>query len=97
MTNSCFSAESIYRAYGLRSRVVYLGVDADQFSPAANGREDFVLSVGAVSPLKGYDFIVHALGKVPAKARPRLVIVGNTASGGERRYLEALAQDQGVR
>jgi hypothetical protein len=40
-----FSAESIYRAYGLCARVVYLGVDVEKFRPLDLPRENFVLSV----------------------------------------------------
>lgn len=96
VTNSCFSAESIYRAYGKRARVVYLGVDVEKFCPADVQRENFVLSVGAIGPLKGYDFILEALGAVPSQLRPPLVIVGNTASEGERLYLQALATAHGI-
>jgi glycosyltransferase involved in cell wall biosynthesis len=92
LTNSYFSAESIYRAYGLRARVSYLGVDTAKFKPLNLQRQDFVLSVGAVSPLKGYDFLIEAMGMVPANGRPRLVIVGNTASVGEMNFLRQMAE-----
>ena len=97
LTNSFFSAESIYRAYGLRARVVYLGVDTKKFHPLHVPRENFVLSVGAVSPFKGYDFLIQALGQIDAAYRPPLVIVGNTASAGEVKYLRALAEQLEVR
>jgi glycosyltransferase involved in cell wall biosynthesis len=96
LTNSYFSAESIYRAYGLRAHVSYLGVDTDVFKPLGLERENFVLSVGAVAPLKGYDFLIDALAKVTPAQRPSLVIVGNTASQGETRYLEQLAAKREV-
>src|SRR5262249_17534091 len=97
LTNSYFSAESIYRAYGLRARVSYLGVDTDVFKPLGLERENFVLSVGAVAPLKGYDFLIQAFAKVTPDQRPSLLIVGNTASAGETRYLEQLAAKREVR
>ncbi len=93
LTNSAFSAEAIYRAYGLRARVSYLGVDAEKFRPLDAARHDFVLSVGAVSPLKGYDFLIQALSHIPLDLRPRLVIVGNTASAGETNFLRHLAEE----
>lgn len=96
LTNSFFSAENIYRAYGLRARVVYLGVDVDKFRPLDLPKGDYVISVGAVSPLKGYDFIIQAIGEVPQNHRPRLVIVGNTASQGETNFLNELAAKCGV-
>lgn len=97
LTNSFFSAESIYRAYGLRAQVAYLGVDTERFRPLSLEKQNFVLSVGAVAPLKGYDFIVQSLGHLPSTERPELVIVGNTASHGETRYLEHMAAQHGVR
>jgi glycosyltransferase involved in cell wall biosynthesis len=92
LTNSYFTAESIYRAYGLRARVSYLGVDAERFKPLDLERGDFVLSVGAVSPLKGYDFLIEALAQLPTNVRPRLLIVGNTASTGETAFLQQQAE-----
>jgi glycosyltransferase involved in cell wall biosynthesis len=71
-------------------------VDAERFKPLDLERDDFVLSVGAVSPLKGYDFLIDALGLIPARERPRLIIAGNTASQGETIYLKNLAAQLGV-
>jgi len=96
LTNSFFSAESIYRAYGLRARVSYLGVDTELFRPLKVGKQNIVLSVGAIAPLKGYDFLIEALGLIPVAERPKLVIVGNTASQAEARFLENLAVRRGV-
>ncbi len=96
LTNSFFSAESIFRAYGLQARVVYLGVDASKFRPLNLPKSNYVLSVGAISPLKNYDFIISALGQMPARSRPELVLVGNSASGRERKFLERLARAQEV-
>jgi glycosyltransferase involved in cell wall biosynthesis len=92
LTNSAFSAESIYRAYGLRACISYLGVDTEKFRSLDIPRQEFVLTVGAVSPLKGYDFLIRALSHVPDSIRPRLVVVGNTASAGEMIFLQRLAE-----
>jgi glycosyltransferase involved in cell wall biosynthesis len=96
LTNSYFTAESIYRAYNRRALVSYLGVDIDLFRPLDMPRQDFILSVGAVSPLKGYDFLVDALGHMPRENRPPLLIVGNTVSGSEHTYLKTFAAQRGV-
>lgn len=96
LTNSEYSARSIQRAYQLSARVSYLGVDAEKFRPLNLPRADFVLSVGAVAPLKGYDFLVQALAQIPSRERPRLLIVGNTASTAEANYLQDLAQQNQV-
>jgi glycosyltransferase involved in cell wall biosynthesis len=96
LTNSFFSAESIYRAYGLRAQVCYLGVDTERFRPLKMERENVVLSVGAVSPLKGYDFLVESLSRISPECRPRLVIIGNTAAAAETEHLQKLASRLGV-
>jgi glycosyltransferase involved in cell wall biosynthesis len=96
LTNSYFTAESIYRAYHRRACVSYLGVDVEVFRPLRLPRRDYVLSVGAVSPLKGYDFLVRALGHMPRGKRPPFVVVGNSVSQAEHTYLQGLATQHGV-
>jgi glycosyltransferase involved in cell wall biosynthesis len=96
LTNSYFTAESIYRAYHRRAFVSYLGVDVEVFRPLRLPRRDHVLSVGAVSPLKGYDFLVCALGHIPPERRPPFVVVGNSVSHTEHTYLQSLATQHGV-
>lgn len=96
LTNSDYSADSIKRAYQLPARVSYLGVDVEKFQAMNLPRENFVLSVGAVAPLKGYDFLLQAVSQISAPQRPRLVIVGNTASAGETNFLRRLAEQSEV-
>jgi glycosyltransferase involved in cell wall biosynthesis len=96
LTNSYFTAESIYRAYRRRAFVSYLGVDVEVFRPLRLPRRDHVLSVGAVNPLKGYDFLVRALGHMRPERRPPFVVVGNSVSHTEHTYLQGLATQHGV-
>ena len=96
LANSVFSHESILRAYGRPARVVYLGVDAERFRPLGVAREPYVLSVGALLPAKGFDFVVAALGRLPAERRPRLVIASDRGYGVFRDALERHARERGV-
>jgi glycosyltransferase involved in cell wall biosynthesis len=96
LTNSYVTAESIFRAYGRRALVSYLGVDGSVFHPLDIERRNLVISVGAVGPLKGYDFLVESLGRMPAGLRPALMLVGNTASRAEEAYLRELARARDV-
>jgi glycosyltransferase involved in cell wall biosynthesis len=96
VTNSYFTAESIYRAYHRRAFVSYLGVDVELFRPLGVPRQDVVLSVGAVSPLKGYDFLINALGRLPHEKRPPLLIMANAVSASEQAYVQRLAAQRGV-
>jgi glycosyltransferase involved in cell wall biosynthesis len=91
LTNSYFTKESIRRIYNLQSDVVYLGVDHEFFKPLPSEKQNIVISVGAINPLKGFDFIIQAMEWIPANVRPRLVIVGNSASSAEVKYLNEIA------
>ena len=95
LVNSYFSRESVLRAYGLDSTVCYLGIDHTRFRFAEAEREDFVVSLGAVTPEKNACFIIEALALLP-EPRPRLVWVGNFADGDYGRRSRALAAERGV-
>ncbi len=96
LVNSAYSRESLYRAYGIFARVGYLGVDLDLFRPLPLGKESFVLSVGALNPRKGFDFLLQSLALVPISQRPPLIIVSNFADPRERAYLQSLARELNV-
>lgn len=97
LVNSYFSCETIYRLYAVRPQVCYLGIDTETFRPLGLERDDYVISVGAVRPSKGFDFIIESLALVPEQQRPLLLIVGNHVSSDEQRYLEAVAHRHNVR
>jgi glycosyltransferase involved in cell wall biosynthesis len=96
LANSAYSRESLYHIYGISARVCYLGVDTGRFRPMSLPRGDFVLSVGALNPLKGFGFLLHSLALLDASRRPPLRIVGDFAHPLERDYLEGLAARLGV-
>ena len=91
VTNSYFNREILYRLYGIAPSVCYHGVDLEKFRPLHLDTGNYVLSVGAISPYKGYDFIIQGLGCLPDNQRPRLVLVGNDSIPDERIYLQDLA------
>jgi len=72
--NSVFTAEALYRIYGRTATVVRPGVDQDVFAPTATDRDDYVLSVGGLTPSKGHAMVIEALGLVPRSLRPPLQI-----------------------
>jgi glycosyltransferase involved in cell wall biosynthesis len=96
LVNSRFMAGTIREIYGVEPQVSYLGVDASQFRPLGLEREPFVLSVGSLTPLKGFDFLIEALGHSHVRPGPRLVIVSNFENPPERAYLAELARDRAV-
>jgi glycosyltransferase involved in cell wall biosynthesis len=96
VTHSRFTAGELQAVYGVSSKVIPLGVDAGAYAPDEGGaprRERWVLSVGALHPLKGHHFVIEALATL-APPRPPLVIVGDRGEHGP--MLERLARDRGV-
>lgn len=99
-TNSRFTAAWVKDAYGIQPVVCMPGVDIDFFRPPRVIRERAVvraISVGAVLPAKGQDFLLRALSQVELKCRPELHLVGNAADSTTRATLERLGDELGVR
>ncbi len=88
LVNSEFSRASLASSYGISPRVCYHGVDTNLFRPLNLPKEQFVLSVGALRPNKGFDFIVEGLARLDPAIRPALKIVSNYIDPLERTYLE---------
>jgi glycosyltransferase involved in cell wall biosynthesis len=96
LVNSRFAQDMVNRIYSIESRVSYHGVDVDWARPDDGEREPFVLSVGSLTPLKGFDFLIHALAEVTIDRRPPLVLVSNFQNPPERAFLQSLAQELNV-
>lgn len=96
LVNSHYSRETLYRTYGAFAHVGYLGVDTERFRPLPLNKEQRVVSVGALTPLKGFDFVIRSLGHIEAARRPALTIISNSAIPAERGYLQELARDLDV-
>jgi len=92
LANSYYSRESILRAYGTDSIVEYLGIDAKDFALGSKKRDKAVISVGALHPIKGHDFIITALATIPEADRPKLRIVYDRALDGFDETLRKLAK-----
>jgi glycosyltransferase involved in cell wall biosynthesis len=95
LVNSLFSRESVLRAYGLDSKVCYLGVDTTKFVNQHRTREDFVIGVGSISPHKNIRFVIAALSLLEPP-RPRFVWIGNTMDEEHHAELVKLACETGV-
>jgi glycosyltransferase involved in cell wall biosynthesis len=101
VTHSTFTQGTLREIYGVSSEVVPLGVDSLSFTPGpgartgagSGSREGYVLSVGALHPLKGHDQVIEALASLPAP-RPRLVVIGDR--GQSEQALRELAGARGV-
>jgi glycosyltransferase involved in cell wall biosynthesis len=97
LTNSDFSRRRLETTYGVRAGVCRLGVDTRVFRPMPLAKGEYVISVGALTPHKGFDFVIRSLGCIPAATRPALVLVCNAVDPRERGFLDDLADSLGVR
>lgn len=96
LANSFYSRETILRQLGLNSSVCYLGIDTKNFRSLFEQRENFILSVGAIYPAKGFDFIISSVSRINIKIRPKVVLVGNVCMETEKTYLTELARKKCV-
>ena len=98
LANSRFTQNRMKNAYGVDSEVCYWGLDAAAFSPVHGvSKEDCVISVGELTPRKGFDFLVSSLALLPESKRPLLKLVCNYQDPAERSYIEDLAAWHNVR
>jgi glycosyltransferase involved in cell wall biosynthesis len=96
LVNSLFSRESVQRAYGLDSKVCYLGIDTNLFEQLHLARENTVVGLGAIYSGKGLERSVQAIGTIKASERPSLVWIGNFANPNYLKEIEKLASSLGV-
>jgi len=95
LVNSLFSRESVLRAYGLDSKVCYLGIDTELFVNQHRRREDFVVSLGELASHKGTEFVIRSLATISTN-RPRLVWIGNNSNKEYAENMKSLAESLGV-
>jgi len=96
LVNSFFSREALLRAYGLNSKVCYLGINQGMFRNLDLPKENFVMGIGTLGPTKNVLLVIEALGKVPAEIRPELVWVANMTDPPYRDACVARAAELGV-
>lgn len=97
LANSKYTSNQIKQNYNLEAHLCYLGANSQLFYPMEGvEKEDYIISVGELTPRKGFDFLVQSLGYLPAAQRPRLMLVSNMQSLAERGYIENLAAQNGV-
>jgi len=98
LANSKFTKGMMIDAYGKEIPVCHYGVNTEDFSPMPDiSKHDHVLSVGELSPRKGFDFLVECLALIPREFRPELKLVCNTIDYQEKDYIESLAAEKEVR
>jgi len=97
IANSKFTQHQFETDLGVPAPVVLYGVNSADFHPLPVEKQPgHVLSVGELSPRKGFDFLVESLALVPADRRPVLRLACNNQIPDERVYIETLAAQRGV-
>lgn len=96
LVNSHFVQKAVHQIYGILPEVSYHGIDVEYFKPRSEQRKNFILSVGSLTPLKGFDFLIHSLAHIPEEIRPSLVIISNFQNMPERQYLQEIAKSKDV-
>jgi glycosyltransferase involved in cell wall biosynthesis len=89
LTNSDYEREYIWRTYGLFPITNRLAVDLNKFIKLNFKKENFVLSIGVIVPVKAPDFVIRSVALIPKSKRPKVVIVG---SSGDKVYIEKLGK-----
>jgi glycosyltransferase involved in cell wall biosynthesis len=96
LCNSKFTQKNLKEIYGVNAKVIYPGIDLKKFIPLSLNRENAVLSVGRLSPLKGHYFVIEALAKIPRKQRPKLFIVADAGTRKDEKDLGRFASEKEV-
>lgn len=98
LVNSKFIMEQVKHIYGIDPFICYQGVDTEMFQPeTGNGQEAYILSVGAIQPHKGYDFLIESFSYIDKNIRPPLHLIGNMQNIREHNVLQAYAEKHGVK
>jgi glycosyltransferase involved in cell wall biosynthesis len=93
LANSNFTKTQIKKLFGLDTQVSFCGVSSEEFHPIQGIEEgNNIISVGELSPRKGFDFIIESLSIVPRELRPGLVLASNRIDPLEKKYIVELAR-----
>jgi glycosyltransferase involved in cell wall biosynthesis len=95
LVNSRYSAESVLRAYGLTSRVCYLGVRPELWEIECHTSNRTVVGIGTLAPHKRVHFVLSALAET-ARPLPSLQWIGNSWSEEYLQEVTRQAEDLGI-
>lgn len=95
LVNSYYSRESVLRTYGRDATVCYLGIDTSHFRHLNLPREQFIVSVGSFSALKGVDLAIKSVSLLRG-SKPPLIWIANTVDIPYMNEMKSLAETLGV-
>lgn len=97
LVNSIFIQNQVKRIYGIEAAISYHGVDTDLFCPDSSKVDaPYILSVGAIQPHKGFDFLIESIGHIDLSIRPPLFLIGNMENPDQQKKLQELARKKAV-
>ncbi len=96
IVNSEYMNTIVSEIYRVQPTTNYGGVDIDFFKPLKIEKRNYLFSVGSLTPLKGFDFLIRALGTIPENERLPLVIASNFSNPPEKAFLQELARERRV-
>jgi glycosyltransferase involved in cell wall biosynthesis len=83
--------------FNIDALVCPLGVDSNCFRPLTGiVKENVIISVGELSPRKGFDFLIESLANIPSGQRPQLRLACNSVDPDERDYIQNLADQNEI-
>lgn len=92
LVNSGYTKNQVSTIYQIEAEINYLGIDTTKFKPLPDrDKSNFILSVGSLTPLKGFDFIIRSIALIPSNFRPQLVISSNFSNPEEYKFLQETA------
>ncbi len=93
LTCSYFMTKQLYQKYAISAKVNYAGIDINKFNQSSKVfKENFILSIGALEPWKGHDFLIESLSLIPESKRPSIIIACHLTNENEKKYLTDLAE-----
>ncbi len=96
VVNSQHMSNTVSSIYNIHPLINYGGVDLDFFKPVTCEKENYLFSVGSLTPLKNFDFLIRAIGTLPKKQRVPLLIASNFSNPQEKNFLVNLAAELNV-
>lgn len=95
VANSYYSVESIFRAFGISSTPIHLGVDRKEYHPENIVKKNQVVVVGNNEPQKDLPLAVNSVALIDKSIRPTLVIASPRNS--DMHEIEKLAKKKQVK
>ncbi|MDD5529140.1 MAG: glycosyltransferase family 4 protein [bacterium] len=92
LVNSKNTQKNFVKKYKRDATVCYYGVDTKEFLPTTDKKENFILSIGALDPVKGHNFVIESVAKLDTQIRPAIKILYDRGSETYKDELIALAQ-----